>query len=487
MKLLKRGASLLPPLTAILLILALTGCGEDSVSNLIGKFVSDTTAVASDTSAAAPSDGAETDFADAVTPYAFSIAMTYYNGAWERESNIIETEFLWQAAAWNAAYNYRLNSSAGAVITESEAKTLQTVLNRNGLFAAIPDRWFVNDYALKTVANGENVYEFPAYAEMIDDFLGTSMEYTLETGADGEVAVTIIWHYDDGTADASVYAMNFVKKGEIYCLKSIALPEKIGGSDIGEASEAADGDSESKFDFTYTELYNENLLSSVFQWHSSVLGSYSDSDGYEYSFRLYEYNGSNAYLRQDETGRTGWYNGFMYICDDSTGRCDAIPSENGDYGDFLSNYFDYADMSFVSETDDEVVFQYYYEDYGTKTITVDRGTLLILQCEWDYCDDQDYHEIIRFSYDADVSDIRYLDGWQDELRTVIFVTETNKGHHSVLTETFYLPADWELFTYEAYYYLDTLYFAYLDEGYTKPYEYPGDGAGYTVYLTDSAG
>ena len=36
-------------------------------------------------------------------------------------------------------------------------------------------------------------------------------------------------------------------------------------------------------------------------------------------------------------------------------------------------------------------------------------------------------------------------------------------------------------------YYDTVFAAYLDEGYTQEYEYPGDGVDYTIYVTTAVG
>lgn len=101
---------------------------------------------------------------------------------------------------------------------------------------------------------------------------------------------------------------------------------------------------------------------------------------------------------------------------------------------------------------------------------------------YDYEDE--YSSIMTFDYGKDTSDIHYFDSWNDELRTVTYVTEKNAGHHSVLTETFIVPGDWEILTSEYYYFSDG-YTAYLDAEHTAEYKYPGDGIDYSVYLSAS--
>ena len=54
----------------------------------------------------------------------------------------------------------------------------------------------------------------------------------------------------------------------------------------------------------------------------------------------------------------------------------------------------------------------------------------------------------------------------------------------VRTEFARIPADWEYMPYPARW---DEYTVYMNEGYTKLYEYPGDGVDYTIYLTTAKG
>ena len=59
----------------------------------------------------------------------------------------------------------------------------------------------------------------------------------------------------------------------------------------------------------------------------------------------------------------------------------------------------------------------------------------------------------------------------------------NGGPH-IRRETIAVPADWEYLPWEARW---GDYTIYMNEGYTQPYSYPGDGVDYTLWLTTAKG
>ena len=115
---------------------------------------------------------------------------------------------------------------------------------------------------------------------------------------------------------------------------------------------------------------------------------------------------------------------------------------------------------------------------------LDRKTLQLL--EYSYIN-EDGEPLItgEFQYGADDKGMtdRYISAW-DKTRRIKFnyekITDSGKTDHETLSVL--VHATWEVVpVYEE----ET--FLYLDSELTNPYEYPGDGKEYTIYVTNAAG
>lgn len=115
---------------------------------------------------------------------------------------------------------------------------------------------------------------------------------------------------------------------------------------------------------------------------------------------------------------------------------------------------------------------------------LDRKTLHLL--EYSYIN-EDGEPLItgEFQYGADDKGMtdRYISAW-DKTRRIKFnyekITGSGETEHESLSVL--VPATWEVVpVYEE----ET--FLYMDRELTKPYEYPGDGKEYTIYVTNAAG
>ena len=115
---------------------------------------------------------------------------------------------------------------------------------------------------------------------------------------------------------------------------------------------------------------------------------------------------------------------------------------------------------------------------------LDRKTLQLL--EYSYIN-EDGEPLItgEFQYGADDKGMtdRYISAW-DKTRRIKFnyekITGSGETEHESLSVL--VPATWEVVpVYEE----ET--FLYMDRELTKPYEYPGDGKEYTIYVTNAAG
>ena len=115
---------------------------------------------------------------------------------------------------------------------------------------------------------------------------------------------------------------------------------------------------------------------------------------------------------------------------------------------------------------------------------LDRETLLLL--EYSYIN-EDGEPLVTGEYQYGAGDKgltdKYISAW-DKTRRIKFDYEKITGSGKTENETLsvLVPATWEVVPV----YKETTYL-YMDRDFTKPYEYPGDGKEYTVYVTNAAG
>ena len=90
-----------------------------------------------------------------------------------------------------------------------------------------------------------------------------------------------------------------------------------------------------------------------------------------------------------------------------------------------------------------------------------------------------------FGYDRQPPRLSLLEAWDGPLRTVTLVWEDfRSGVLITRTDFVRVPADWEVLPYEGRWGDFTIY---TDPGHTSLYQYPGDGADYTLYLSTAKG
>ena len=115
---------------------------------------------------------------------------------------------------------------------------------------------------------------------------------------------------------------------------------------------------------------------------------------------------------------------------------------------------------------------------------LDRQTLRLLK--YSYIN-EDGEPLVtgEYQYGADDKGLtdKYISAW-DKTRRINFEYEKTTGSGETEHESLsvLVPATWEVVpVYEE----ET--FLYMDRELTKPYEYPGDGKEYTIYVTNAAG
>ena len=128
------------------------------------------------------------------------------------------------------------------------------------------------------------------------------------------------------------------------------------------------------------------------------------------------------------------------------------------------------------------------EDYvNQKNIVMDKGTFRIYKIistsrfleDGEEVMSAEYTENYEYSADIAIPDdcaeiIKQFGGKKRKVTVVDVGDQLSNG-----TMTYSVPCGWELYPYDGY--------SYMDEGLTKLYEYPGDDADYTIYVSFAAG
>ncbi|MGN1418364.1 MAG: hypothetical protein ACI4W6_03465 [Acutalibacteraceae bacterium] len=199
-----------------------------------------------------------------------------------------------------------------------------------------------------------------------------------------------------------------------------------------------------------------------------VKNSPNDSDPFYYG-RL------GSFYFEVESDRTKAY----VMLDDLNSETD-FPAENT-----IAALFSDCKASFVKETDDCYVYKVTYPDMGVDdmeiTVTVKKDTLAIVKAV--YKSDGEVTQTDKFTLGAQVKDYAKIISNSKEKKTVTVIAEKSKGSNKTVKETkLKLPSDWEIVINDS----DEL-FTYMDSGYTVPYQYPGNGKNYKIYVTNSMG
>lgn len=266
--------------------------------------------------------------------------------------------------------------------------------------------------------------------------------------------------------------------GEINVTGNGDKSSSVEESSPAEGESASTGGSTSHQEITLESLQQANLLSNLFSQYDSVVYTEDYPDGF--SNVTYIVETDTGYALWDENTMRGYYNEFIFSTDmDAPDRMTAWPIEI--MPDWLD---DFVGDGLLPTEDDELIFQesgggetvFYIEDADYDDVdivyTVDSETLVLKTIER-MNDNDESLSITTFHYGEEVELPERITAWQGALRTVTlqFLDED-------ATEIYQIPANWE-FNVDDYCPWSA---AYLDEACTQPYEYPGDGTDFTVYV-----
>ena len=216
-------------------------------------------------------------------------------------------------------------------------------------------------------------------------------------------------------------------------------------------------------------------------------------------YYYYDDNGDFCQLtRYGENPVSAYYHGYDFWYDETLGRYIISPYGGTDYkvhDDMFDNTLVmnliYVDKLYIVDEGEETitVATGYREntDESMTRITMDKGTFRIFEIDsvLTYYEEDGtvnvthWNSVYEYGKDIEIpSDLRDLkDAFGGETRKITVVDAD--GESSYGTVTYEIPAGWELMPYASA--------TYMDENFSKPYEYPGDEGDYTIYISYAAG
>ena len=404
--------------------------------------------------------GGKTAGFDDLENLAISAALSYRTLAWNGSMDTDTPEFAWNTAGWYAAYIANLELSDDAALSEDQLKDIQNVILTGEAVMTPPDD--INAEA--ETRDGKTYWKFPEINDDFHSYLGVISEVNCEKAQNNSYVVTIRDHQRFDVVEETVFNIGFKEENDSYILSEFSRNEFI------------------DLDFTTDMLYDANHLSNLFSIYDNLTITEDRSSGYG-SF-VYSRKTDNGYTLWTDDGSSGYYDEFrFYTSDNATGKVSVTP--DGTSSDCLDDYIaitrlpdEGADLIRLTCTEEEEIF---YVDYGfsSTVYTIDRGTLALKKTE-SFDENDESFFTAKYSYGDKLPEPDTIAAWKGPLRTVSLKLLYSDGE--TLGLSFTIPADWEFDVYE-YCPWGT---AYLDEGCTELYEYPGDGIDYTIYVCEGA-
>ncbi|MBQ3956795.1 MAG: hypothetical protein II680_12980 [Clostridia bacterium] len=364
---------------------------------------------------------------------------------------------LWNVIGYYAALLARIGDrQMGAWLSDAECDALRATLIPDGPTPELPARWFSDGGVVREEMSGVPGVSFPSYEEMLMNTLGIWRELRHPTEEDAPYAVEVVDHLDDGDWQTFVY-IAFAEDPSDGRTKLVYLV-------IGDTMKMTP---EGALSFTLDDLRAQNRLSSLLSVYDSVTLDMSDEYSTDYQ---------SLWLRD---GDMVFYETSEISMDDEDGEPMTFHSENGAYRGFEFNtylaaepmvfvwvtadprqpdteYYESlltryipaepaSDPVLVSEDEDTCTFtvdEVYetlegFENRMKNYFTVDKGTLAILSCVWEYEDGS--MNGFTVSYNGEKLGTEPMKAW-DKTRRLDIDIRTEAGEPRV--DTAEIPDAW---------------------------------------------
>ena len=431
----------------------------------------------------------EEDFIAAVAPQAFAVTMAAWLGDTGEGVSLSDPAYLWDAAGWYAAWLYRTDG-CDLLLPEEVEDFLRSLGAED---CVMPEGWAEHGVVrvLRSL-DGSESYDFQQHKTEIDEMLGVNTLVSFAGGEGGRLTTVLSCFYEDELSAEWMYELTFDETAEEvfpYRLTGIRLLDK--GPQMDEV-----------LDFSWDELLEANRLENVLAHYPAVFVSLQTELGEPDELSgnwIFAHGGELARVSCGEDYLGGEYRGCYFEVEKTEDGAErAVVGrvvEDGESGASLDAYLtDYLSniviVALEKEEDDLIWLNCTFRGGYHERIAVERGTLVLRSIDFS-SGDMLPPSVLTFNCMKPAPDYPFLDSWDGALRTVTTVwedfvldEETHEWTPVVRTSSVDLPADWEYLPYQTSW---GEYTAYLDEGYTEPYAYPGDGADYTLYLTTAKG
>ena len=417
-------------------------------------------------------------FAPAVEAQAFAVSMAYHEGGFLDGVTPLDPAFLWEASGWYAAWLYRTEGID--LLTEDMLRDFQRSLG----VQSPPDAPDTPDIRILQSSDGARLYDFQGYKLRLDARLGQTLSFSLEAPAPFEAAVSIREYFSAGSSGERRYTLRF------------ALNRSAGSafrySLLNAESEDPGPTWDPALDFSWDELIAANSLKNIFSLYDSV--RIKNSVASVMPIWLFYRDGKLCILRTEENYAEGEYNGCWFFVEPGEDgvmrpRIAGFDTQCGDSefcDNYVSNYLYGAAIVNLDRADGDLTRMHvtFMGDW-LEDVAVDRGLLLLREIV-SRIDEETAPIVTGFFYGETPPEAAYLESWKGPMRHITLHWEDwRDGGPRTRTETITVPADWEYLPWEARW---DEYTIYMNEGYTKPYAYPGDGTeDYELYLTTAKG
>lgn len=417
-------------------------------------------------------------FAPAVEAQAFAVSMAYHEGGFLDGVTPLDPAFLWEASGWYAAWLCRTEGTD--LLTEDLLRDFQRSLG----VQSPPDAPDTPDIRILQSSDGARLYDFQGYKLRLDARLGQTLSFSLEAPAPFEAAVSIREYFSAGASGERRYTLRFALNRSAGSAFRYSLLNAE-AEDPGPAWDPA-------LDFSWDELIAANSLKNIFSLYDSV--RIKNSVASVMPIWLFYRDGKLCILRTEENYAEGEYNGCWFFVEPGEDgvmrpRIAGFDKQCGDSefcDNYVSNYLYGAAIVNLDRADGDLTRMHvtFMGDW-LEDVAVDRGMLLLREIV-SRVDEETAPIVTGFFYGETPPEAKYLDSWKGPMRHITLHWEDwRDGGPRTRTETITVPADWEYLPWEARW---DEYTIYMNEGYTKPYAYPGDGTeDYELYLTTAKG
>ena len=416
--------------------------------------------------------------ASAVEAQAFAISMAYHESGFFDTVTPHDPALLWEACGWYAAWLWR--TKGVDLLTEDMLRDFQRSLG----VQAPPDAPDTPDLRVLQSSDGATLYDFQGFKTRLDEKLGLSLSFTLDAPAPFDADVTIRQYFSIDAAAGRHYSLRFGLNRSAGSAFRYSL-QNVTAEDVGPVWDPA-------LDFDWDGFLAANSLKNIFSMYDSV--RIQNSVEGIMPIWLFCRDDKLCILRTSENYVEGEYNGCWFFVEPGEDgvmrpRIAGFDAQCGDSefcDNYVSNYVYGASVVDLDRVDEDLTRMHvtFVGDW-LEDVAVDRGLLLLREMAGSV-DEETPPIVTGFFYGETPPEAAYLDSWKGPMRQITLHWEDwVDGGPRVRTETISVPADWEYLPWEARW---DEYTIYMNEGYTKPYVYPGDGTDdYELFLTTAKG